>query len=231
MTNVKVSKQEMKKMKWSREQQLDYYCNNNNLMSFSRGNKKLGSQVVGIALPPIVTCRPDAPCFKACYATKGHQIFPSVLGSYQKNLRLWNENPIDLFEQIVWFLKHKGYRYVRFFDSGDLPNANFFDLSVKLCKEMPEIKFCMFTKKYEIVNNFLKQGGEIPSNFVVIFSAWTKYWKFENPFNLPVAYVNFKQKSLNPDFPKEAKICGECCSICYQCFHLQKGDGLILNQH
>ena len=95
---VKVSKKEMNKLGWTREMKLDYYCNLNNIVTMATGNAKLGSQICGLSMPPVTTCRKDAPCAKGCYACKGHQQFASVLGTYMKNLRIYNENPTIFFE-------------------------------------------------------------------------------------------------------------------------------------
>lgn len=228
---VKVSKKEMNKLGWTREMKLDYYCNLNNIVTMATGNAKLGSQICGLSMPPVTTCRKDAPCTKGCYACKGHQTFPSVLGTYMKNLRIYNENPTVFFEQIENYLKYSGYRYMRFFDSGDMPDANFFVGMIKLAKHLPNVRFMAFTKKYEIINNYVANGGAIPINLTIIFSAWNKNWKFDNPYNFPVAYVDFKNSNFNPEFPAEVQECVGHCSICYKCWHLQECESVVFHQH
>ena len=228
---VKVSKKEMNKLGGTREMKLDYYCNLNNIVTMATGNAKLGSQICGLSMPPVTTCRKDAPCAKGCYACKGHQTFPSVLGTYMKNLRIYNENPTVFFEQIENYLKYSGYRYMRFFDSGDIPDANFFVGMIKLVKHLPNVRFMAFTKKYEIVNNYIANGGVIPTNLTIIFSAWNKNWKFDNPYNFPVAYVDFKNSNFNPEFPADVQECVGHCSICYKCWHLQECESVVFHQH
>lgn len=228
---VKVSKKEMNEMGWTREMKLDYYCNLNNIVTMATGNTKLGSQICGLSMPPVTTCRKDAPCRKGCYACKGRQQFSSVLGTYLKNLRIYNENPTVFFEQIENYLKYSGYRYMRFFDSGDIPDANFFVGMIKLVKHLPNVRFMAFTKKYEIVNDYITNGGVIPNNLTIIFSAWDKNWKFDNPYNFPVAYVDFKNSELNPDFPADVKECDGHCSTCFKCWHLQEGESVVFHQH
>jgi hypothetical protein len=228
---VKVSKKEMNEMGWTREMKLDYYCNLNNIVTMATGNAKLGSQICGLSMPPVTTCRKDAPCRKGCYACKGHQMFPSVLGTYLKNLRIYNENPTVFFEQIENYLKYSGYRYMRWFDSGDIYDVDFFVGMIKLAKRLSDKKFMAFTKKYEIVNDYVANGGTIPTNLTIIFSAWDKNWKVNNPYNFPVAYVDFKNSELNPDFPVDIKDCDGHCSTCYKCWHLQEGDSVVFHQH
>ena len=230
-TTVKVTKKEMRDNEWTREMKLDYYCNLNNLVTMATNNSKLGSQICGLSMPPVATCRNNAPCKKGCYACKGHQQFASVLGTYYKNLRLYNENPTLFFEQIENYLKYSGYRYMRWFDSGDMPDSNFFRRMIKLVKHLPMVRFMAFTKKYEIVNQYIANGGIIPDNLTIIYSAWDKNWNVPNPYNLPVAYVDFKNKELNPQFPQNVQQCEGKCSICYKCWHLQEGDSVIFHQH
>lgn len=228
---VTVNQKQMKELGWTKQMMLDYYCNLNNVVTMATGNKKLGSQICGLSMPPKTTCRMDAPCKKGCYACKGHQQCPSVLGTYLKNLRIYNENPTVFFEQIENYLKYSGYRYMRWFDSGDIPDVDFFIGMIKLAKHLPDVKFMAFTKKYELVNDFIKQGGVIPTNLTIVFSAWDKNWTVNNPYNFPVAYVDFKNSELNPDFPVDTKDCDGHCSTCYKCWHLQEGESVVFHQH
>ena len=102
---------------------------------------------------------------------------------------------------------------------------------IKLAKRLPSVRFMAFTKKYEIVNNFIATGGIIPHNLTIIYSAWDKNWSVDNPYKLPVAYVDFKKKELNPTFPTNVKPCEGKCSICFKCWHLQEGESVIFHQH
>ena len=228
---AKVSRKQMKELGWTREQKLDYYCNLNNTVTIAEKNRKLGTQICGLSLPPITTCRSNAPCKSTCYACKGNQQYSSVLGSYMKNLRIWKENPRHFFECIDYYLKYSGYRYMRLFDSGDFPNKQFLiDLIELVIKKNPNVKFMAFTKKYEMINDYLKDHT-LPENLNIIFSAWDKNWHFDNPYNLPIAYVNFKNKTLNTNIPTDAKTCDGNCSICYKCWHLEKGESVVFGQH
>ena len=69
-------------------------------------------------------------------------------------------------------------------------------------------------------------------------NEWDKLWKFDNPYDLPVAYVDFKDKRLNPDIPKNAFRCptngkklGEItCSMCKACWN-KKIKNVVFEQH
>ena len=54
----------------------------------SLSNSKLGS-IPSINLPPIVTCRPDAPCKSTCYACNGRFRFKNVKQTLESNLEEW----------------------------------------------------------------------------------------------------------------------------------------------
>ena len=51
----------------------------------TNGNTKLGRAISNINLPAIVTCRKGAPCFKGCYALKGHFLYQNVKNCMQKS--------------------------------------------------------------------------------------------------------------------------------------------------
>lgn len=226
MRTLKVNKNEL-----SKKERLDYYCNLNNIVTIATKNSKLGSQICGLSLPAGTTCRPDAPCKKTCYCNKGFQICPTVLGTYMKNFRIYQENPNAFFSQISSYLQYSGYKYMRIFDSGDLPDKEFLGKLISdVILKNPNIKFLMFTKRYEWVNEYMNDN-KIPSNFNIVFSSWDKSWKFDNPFNLPVSYVRFKDQTLNTTIPEDSFECTGHCSICYKCWHLKKKESVVFNQH
>ena len=49
-----------------------------NFVTVSNTNSKLGAQIYSINLPVGITCRPDAPCFKDCYARRGHWMYDGL---------------------------------------------------------------------------------------------------------------------------------------------------------
>lgn len=214
-----------KEFELSRNEYIEQLSLKSNEVHISTGNKKTGRACMDFALPTI-SCREDAPCKKDCYACKGCQQIANVQAAYYRNYRLMMQDINDLFEQIKFKIIHNGLSQFRFFDSGDIPNYEFLIKMIELAKNLPDIKFMAFTKKYELVNKALDEGYELPNNLNIIFSAWDKNWKFDNPYNLPIAYVDFKNSSLNPDIPKDAFRCpssgkklGEItCSMCKACW-------------
>lgn len=215
-----------------RKEYIDFLANKTNEINMSNNNSKTGRACLNLAFP-VCTCREDAPCKIGCYANKGRQTMANVQGAYYRNLRLYYEDPDNFFEQIYCKVKFSGLPKVRWFDSGDIADAEFFERMVELCKKTPDVKHMAFTKKYEIVNEYIDKNGKLPANLNILFSAWDKLWEVPNPHGLGMAYVDFTDKRLNPDFPKNAFVCPgreSTCSACGVCFS-KKVKAVIFHQH
>lgn len=156
----------------------------------SRGNSKLGSDIPSVNLPAGITCREDAPCYKKCYARKGRFSFPHIKDLNSTNLRIWQEDPRQ-FERDIMIAAFKA-KYFRWHSSGDIPDAEYFTMMVKIAEHIPDTKFLCFTKKYEIVNAYIESAGFLPSNLTVVLSAWGD-WLPDNPYGLPMAYIRLKK--------------------------------------
>lgn len=207
--------------KMSRQEYIDFLANKSNEISMSNRNSKTGIACLNIAFP-VCSCREDAPCKSTCYACKGRQKMMNVQGAYYRNFRIYNEDPAGFFEQIYYKIKFAGLPKVRWFDSGDIYDYEFLERMVELCKKTPNVSHMAFTKKYELVNRWIDENGDLPDNLNIMFSAWDVLWEIPNPHNLGVAYVDFKDKRLNPDIPKNAFVCPgreSTCSACGVCFN------------
>ena len=207
-----------------REEYINQLAAKTNEVSISCVNSKTGPLCNDLALPTC-TCREDAPCkATGCYCMKGRQTMSKVVAAYTRNLRLYNTDQEDFWEQVRFKVKHRPFPLFRFFDCGDIADYDFFLGMIDLAKEFPDIKFMSFTKKYEIVNKWIDENGDLPENLNVVFSAWHIGWKVINPHNLPVAYVDSKDKTLNPEFPEGITSCPNekdktiTCSICRKCW-------------
>lgn len=204
-------------------EKIEFFANSSNCISVNNGNRKTGKACLTLSLPAGVTCRPDSPCRKFCYAMKGKMTFPNVCGTYHRNYRIWNEDPKKFEEQLNALLTFSGLPLLRIFDTGDLPSPEFLKMLVRVMTKHPDIKALMFTKRYEWVNEYLCNYS-LPENFVIRFSMWDKNWNVLNPHGLPVAYVDFADSSLNPEIPQNAFLChggkdGITCSTCRACFN------------
>ena len=193
----------------------------------SNTNSKLGGQIYSINLPAVVTCRPDAPCFKGCYARKGNWTFTNVKNSLESNLEAYKSNPDLFFESVA--IQTALVRFCRWHSSGDIVDMQYFEGMCKVARKNKETHYLCFTKKYEIINEFLSKGKRIPKNLSIVFSAWDN-WIPENPYDLPMTYVYGKEFN-NKLIPKDAIPCGGKCETCQACWTLKKGQHVYFLKH
>lgn len=201
-------------------------------LHISTSVSKLGSSIPSINLPAIITCRPDAPCYKQCYARKGCFNFKHNRELLMGNLELWQTNPVQFeFEASIGVALSM---YTRWHSSGDIPDSGYFEMMVRIAEERCNTNFLAFTKKYEIVNAYLDENeGRLPDNLTVVFSAWGDEFQPHNPYNLPVAYIRFKDKqtTIPEDAHECSGNCGQCAAHEGSCWHLKRGESVVFNQH
>lgn len=205
-----------------------------NMVSINNGNRKTGKGCLTLSFPTCV-CREDAPCKgKGCYCLHYPQCTANVQGAYYRNLRLWNENKARFEQQVNMLVEMNGIPLFRWFDCGDFVDEDCVKMTIRVAEKNPKVNFLAYTKKYDLVNEVLDEGYNIPANYVIRFSYWDKNWVVSNPYNLPTAYVDFKESSLNPEIPKNAFICkgGKeiTCSMCKVCFN-KKVHAVKFHQH
>lgn len=234
--SIKSVKSAKKEFTMSREEYIQMLSMRSNEIHTTTKNSKTGMGVLDIAVPTCC-CREDAPCkTSGCYCMKGCQQIAVVQAAYLRNLRIYNENHEEFWEQVAFKIKTSGLSLVRYFDAGDIPDYDFFEGMVNTAKKFKNVKFMAFTKKYFIVNEWLSENQKLPSNFNIIYSAWNKDWIVPNPYNLPVAYVDFKDKEKNPDFPENYTTCPNqqdktvTCTVCRKCWN-KKIKTVVFKQH
>lgn len=194
-------------------------------ISISGGNSKMG-EIPSVSLPPITTCRANAPCAKKCYAARYARMRKSVREAYARNYEIWKTNPALYWLQVEAAAAIT--KYFRFHVSGDIPDAQYFADMIGLAKRQPETSFLCFTKKYEIVNEY---AGELPNNLHIVFSAWADALRPNNPKNLPIAEVVFKGKDPNPDWYICPGHCQTCACRGIGCWALKCGETIAFPEH
>ena len=202
----------------------------------TNGNTKLGKAIFNINLPPVITCNPNAPCFKECYGRKGHFLFASAQNRMTMNLMAFCQNPDKFFYDIA--MQTSLSKYVRWFGNGDMPNEEFLAGMCKVARKNPETRYLAFTKQYGVVNSYISKGHKIPSNLKIVFSCW-KDWKPENPHNFPTTWVRFPEtgklaaenKAYNSLIPSKAFKCPSNCAECQKCWHLPKKAAVEFHKH
>lgn len=123
-------------------------------------------------------------------------------------------------------------RYFRFHVSGDIPDNVYLAHMIDIADRNKHCEILCFTKKYELVNQHLDFGGQIPKNLHIIFSAWVGL-EMANPFSLPEAHVRYRDGSTTAG--ENAKECGGNCTECAiadeGCWTLQSGEQVVFNEH
>ncbi len=198
-----------------------------NHITISTGNKKMGA-VASVSTLPFFTCpdRCKGTCAKECYAAKIANLYPSVLKSYANNTALALYKPALFWDDIEKAVA--GFRFFRFHVSGDIINRNYFDHMVKVAVKNPHCEILAFTKRYEIVNAWIRESGPLPENLHILFSGWENM-RPVNPYKLPETNVYETEPAEN------WLLCGGNCFECgcrgVGCWQARKGDIIAFKKH
>ena len=125
-------------------------------------------------------------------------------------------------------------RFFRYHSSGDIPDEAYLDMMVRVAGVCRKTSFLCFTKKYELVDEWIRSHGDLPENLSMVYSAWGDFVP-ENPFHLPTAYIRFrKEETLIPENAMQCSgYCGACVTSGKSCWDLRRGTGdcVVFNQH
>ena len=201
------------------------------VVSISYGNKKMGA-VPSVSLLPYITC-PAAckgTCDGKCYAGKLCSIYKQVMAAYAKNLAIYRVNKKTYFDQIS--MVSGLHRFFRWHVSGDIVDRDYFSGMVRVALENHGTKYLAFTKRYKVVNDWIRDNGKLPKNLVILFSGWDNL-KPDNPHNLPETTVFGTAAQNEPD--PSWNICGGNCSECIcrgcGCWKAEKGETIAFHIH
>jgi len=198
-------------------------------IKISNGNAKLGN-IPSISLPSGVTCRNDCECAKKCYAKRLERLRPAVREAYQHNYELLQNDPATYWREVEATIMMS--RFFRFHVSGDIPDIYYLNHMLEIAERNPHCEILCFTKKYDIVNRFLKTGTIIPKNLHIIYSAW-RGLKMDNPYGMPEAHVRYRDGTTTAH--DGAVECGGNCTECALtdggCWTLKDGQEVVFNEH
>ena len=196
-------------------------------VSISPGNNKMGA-IPSVSLPPVITCPAGCPCAAKCYAAKLCRLRPSVRDAYARNLAILREDPAAYWLQVK--AAASVTRFFRFHVSGDIPDYSYFVNMVDMARDLPGTEFLAFTKRYEVVNDFITHDGDIPGNLHVIFSEWPGL-DIDNPHNMPAAAVIFKGEEPRENWKVCPGNCSDCAARGVGCWELKKGETIAFYEH
>lgn len=198
-------------------------------VSISKGNSKMGS-VQSVSLPAGITCRSDCECAKKCYAKRLSRLRPAVREAYERNYDILCNDPDTYWREVEASIMLS--RFFRFHVSGDIPDMVYLTHMVEVAQRNPHCKILCFTKKYDIVNEWIAKHGAFPANLQIIFSIW-RGLACNNPYLLPEAHVRYRDGSTTASGC--AKECGGNCTECATagggCWSLTYTEQIVFNEH
>ena len=198
-------------------------------ISISAGNVKMGA-IASVSTLPLVTCPACCwdTCAGKCYAAKIATLRPNVRTAYARNTVAAVLDMDEYFHQINEYIA--GVRFFRFHVSGDIVNKEYFSRMVDTARNNPHCKILAFTKRAEIVNDYIARFGSLPDNLKIIFSNWGNAEQ-PNPYNIPVSNVIFAGEEPADNW----KICGGNCYNCacrgVGCWELKNGETIAFYEH
>ena len=217
----------------------------NDSVNMSDGNSKVGA-VMAMNFPIEQTCDHKCECYKdgLCYACGGHYARANNQSIYAENLAYFlTHTNAEWIEEINRQIRIMNRKLFRWFTCGDILNERFLKAMVQIAKENPSIKFWSYTKKYKIVNKYVKENGleSIPENLVIIFSHWKNrdgsYFPMDNPYDFPTSefipigeeYLTETVTNICPcSDPNVLETCETCSHPCYE---LKHGQSMALLEH
>ena len=201
--------------------------------SISKYNMKMGI-IPSFSLPPYVACEKNLPCYKECYANKhGYGLYKQTHMAYDDNWYTLQNQPEVIWRTIEATAMMS--RAFRWHVSGDIVDTDYLQHMVDIASRNPHCEMICFTKKFAIVNGWMKEHGELPANLHMIYSAW-KGLPMDNPFFMPECHIIYKDGSTTASEEKvsyicKGKGCDECCREHKHCFALKKNEQILLHQH
>ena len=195
----------------------------------STGNRKTGFAVPSVSLIPVADCRNCSTCSRLCYDLR-NDMYPGTMQTRAKNSAIARTQIDKFFFEIS--LACGAFKFFRWHVGGDILNGEYFEGMVKVALQNPGTTFLAFTKCYDIVNDYVAAGYEIPSNFQIIFSDWPGA-NMCNPFDFPTSSPVFADgtTAAKPNAIECGGNCSECAIMGAGCWTLKKGEGVKFNAH
>lgn len=192
-------------------------------------NNKMG-KIPSVSTLPFLTCPSTCrnTCGKICYAAKLANLRPAVLHSYAINTALATLRPDLYWQQVRTVLAVS--RFFRFHVSGDIINRAYLDEMISAALSAPHCEILVFTKRYNLVNAWIDENGDLPANLHILFSGWEDLSPV-NPHGLPETQVYGRKEEPDPSW----LLCGGECSSCacrgLGCWQAKRGDVIAFRKH
>ena len=190
-------------------------------IKISKKNSKLG-KIPNISFPPGTSCVDNIPCLReGCYALGPYRRYPNVKTAWDHNLAMYQADPANFFSQFKAWLQDNCPPQFRLFVGGDFISQSCFDWFQLVIAACPDTTFVAFTKRYELDASYK------PSNFKLYLSTWPGVELPENPFNLPMSWLE-----EDPRKPEEYFRCPGNCTTCGRtCWRIGNDFDIVFPKH
>ena len=198
------------------------------LVSISKRNRKLG-EVMNVSMTPGKCCPRNVPCLgQGCYALKALWLYPGTRKAWHRNELLAKHHPDSYFKQIAEQVAQAKSRLFRWHVAGDILSIDYLRGMCQIAVASPYTHFLAFTKNFEVVNRY-EARETVPSNLVIIFSAWPGM-RFLNPHGRH--RVAWMQDGTETRVPEDAIECPGNCESCGMCYELDRlGRDVVFHKH
>ena len=224
-------------------------------ISLAKGNSKLGKGVYAFNLLPgdkplstkdkgqltnvPGTCSGCCDgCEKFCYAISDTRRYHNTcIPSLAKNTLIVRNSLTDTFNQLKNQLTKKKAKVLRFHSSGEIISYDYLLKMVELAKELPDVQFYFYTKRFGFVEKYLSENKEFPRNLVCNISEWNGNTKgFELPNMNKFVYDDGSDPELKnvvhcPAVDPNGHKTGVTCDKCGRCFRQNNGHVTAVYDH
>ena len=242
-------------MLYKNQDDVKYYLtiDDNTRATIVNGNSKLGRGIYAVNLLPGGTpltlkdgtqltnvigscagCSKD--CEKECYAVSDAKRYHNtVIKSQGNNTLLARFDRPRFFADIQRFIDYNMIAAIRIHSSGEFLSYEYFIDWIELIKKNPDIKFYCYTKRFNFIERYIKNGGTIPDNFTINVSIWKK--NYSNPYKLPeFIYDDGTEPELEnvlhcPAVDKDGRKTGVTCAACRLCINAKEGQKIAVHAH
>jgi len=118
-------------------------------------------------------------------------------------------------DAVSTLIHRSGDRHFRWHDSGDLQGIEHLQNIIRVCRNLPQVRFWLPTREYQTVEAYRRMGGRIPSNLCIRLSAHVVDGKPPLRYRLPVSIVDSGRNGISRNAhicpaPEQDNQCGRC---------------------
>lgn len=172
-------------------------------------------------------------CKKDCYAVKYCKFhYNTCIPAYNDNTILARYSVDTFFTELQQFIDRNIVAVIRYHASGEIPSYEYLQHMRQIAIDNPDVKFYTYTKRYEWIEQNIKEDGMFPSNLVVNVSIWNN--NYENPYNLPEFIYDDRNETKLPHCPaydNKGRETGITCASCKICFKAKCGSKIAVYAH